>query len=350
MRYDVFLSAVFLLTVCMISQVIGDLTSIRPGGTVFLGEERLDITASGVIDGDQIGWWAPGSKIMEEPTELVTISSPDSFYVSPSQFDGKEGLWYTWPGKNPVFNVKNPKISVRVYDETSDFDATGKWVPRGDSIGFRISSNVYEANSRGGTDGQVDIVLTSPQGGKYSSVSGPSGSFSLEGIPLTSSLTSTGPVWSTGGEDSGTWKIRGEVSMNRIKDNLPDIGEGVSETIDVLIQNENPLIKKDVAIQVGEIPSEKITPAQATTRPTKKPTPPITPVVTTPTPVPQVNTTPVQTVTTVLSTPSPTPEPTVLQTTAQIQTQAPVPTRSPAGIITVLGAVLIIFLVRRTYP
>ena len=158
------------------SQASGDLRTISPGGTVFLGEEGLDISATGVMNGGQIGWWAPGSSRSSDPTELMTVSSPDSFYVSPSAFSGKEGLWYSWPEGSPVFQVKRPQVSVRVYDETADFDATGKWIPRGDAVSFRISSNVYEANSRGGPDGQVDIVLTSPEGAKYSSVSGPSGS------------------------------------------------------------------------------------------------------------------------------------------------------------------------------
>ena len=88
------------------SQASGDLRTISPGGTVFLGEEGLDISATGVMNGGQIGWWAPGSSRSSDPTELMTVSSPDSFYVSPSAFSGKEGLWYSWPEGSPVFQVK----------------------------------------------------------------------------------------------------------------------------------------------------------------------------------------------------------------------------------------------------
>ncbi|NLV27990.1 MAG: DUF3821 domain-containing protein [Methanomicrobiales archaeon] len=343
MNANLHILLVLLLLLGIVIPCSGDLTAIRQGGTVFLGEENLDITASGMVNGDRIGWWAPGSSVSSEPTDVITISSPDSFYVSPSSFSGKEGLWYSWPNKIPVFNVKSPKVSVRVYDETAGFDATGKWVPRGDAVSFRISSNVYEANSRGGTAGQADIVLISPQGAKYSSVSGPLGSFSLEKIPLTSSLTSTGPVWNTGGADGGTWKIRAEISMNRIKDNLPDVGQGISETVEILIQNTNPLIKSDVAVELGEktttsVPVREYTPVvtqirttvpnqdfpSKTPEQTKQPTPEIT-----------VQQTPIV--------PMVTPEEIPLQTTPMESPALPVPTQSPGGIITALGACLFFF-------
>ena len=328
-------------------QVHADLKTIGPGGTVFLGEEGLDISATGVMDGGQIGWWAPGSSRTSDPTELMTVSSPESFYVSPSAFSGKEGLWYSWPEGSPIFQVKRPQVSVRAYDETADFDATGKWVPRGDAVSFRISSNVYEANSRGGPDGQVDIVLTSPEGAKYSSVSGPSGSFSLSGIPLTSSLTSTGPVWSTGGVTVGTWKVQAELSMNRIKDNMPETGAGISAPVDILIQNVNPLIKSPVAIEIGTPEPDRTPIVTQTTVPAYS-----APVTKPPTPVQTMQTlmqTPVPT-----STPVPTPTYTLVQTMEPTpvktpeSTPVPEPTKSPLSIISIIGAGLVLMVLRRS--
>lgn len=328
-------------------QVHADLKTIGPGGTVFLGEEGLDISATGVMDGGQIGWWAPGSSRSSDPTELMTVSSPESFYVSPSAFSGKEGLWYSWPEGSPIFQVKRPQVSVRAYDETADFDATGKWVPRGDAVSFRISSNVDEANSRGGPDGQVDIVLTSPEGAKYSSVSGPSGSFSLSGIPLTSSLTSTGPVWSTGGVTVGTWKVQAELSMNRIKDNMPETGAGVSAPVDILIQNVNPLIKSPVAIEIGTPEPDRTPIITQTTVPAYS-----APVTKPPTPVQTMQTlmqTPVPT-----STPVPTPTYTLVQTMEPTpvktpeSTPVPEPTKSPLSIISIIGAGLVLMVLRRS--
>ncbi|MCA1915538.1 DUF3821 domain-containing protein [Methanospirillum hungatei] len=346
MKYS--LTGLFSLLIFLfcVSQVNADLRTISPGGTVFLGEEGLDISATGVMNGGQIGWWAPGSSRSSDPTELMTVSSPDSFYVSPSAFSGKEGLWYSWPEGSPVFQVKRPQVSVRVYDETADFDATGKWIPRGDAVSFRISSNVYEANSRGGPDGQVDIVLTSPEGAKYSSVSGPSGSFSLSGIPLTSSLTSTGPVWSTGGVTVGTWTVQAELSMNRIKDNMPDLGAGISVPVEVLIQNVNPLIKAPVAIEIGTPEPDRTPIVTQTTGPAYS------------TPVTKPAT-PVQTLETQIQTPAPafTPVPTPTSTTEHTieptpvktpeSTPVPEPTKAPLGILSIIGAGFVLMVLRR---
>ncbi|HOL41373.1 MAG TPA: DUF3821 domain-containing protein [Methanospirillum sp.] len=339
---------VFLLAVMMcIIHAHADIRTIMPGDTVFLGEEGLDISATGIPDGGQIAWWAPGTARNEEPADIITVSSPDSFYVSPSEFSGKEGLWYSWPDRSLVFQVKRPQVSVRVYDETADFDATGKWIPRGDMVSFRISSNVYEANAWGGPEGNVDIVLISPEGAKYSSVSGPSGSFSLTGIPLTSSLTSTGPVWSTGGATVGTWTVQAELSMNRIKDNMPDIGAGVSAPVEILIQNVNPLIKQPVAIEVGtpapdKTPKVMPTTVTAYTAPVTKPPTPIQPLQTlmqipapTFTPVPTPTYTMVQTM-----------EPTPVKTPES--TPAPEPTKSPLSVLSIIGAGLVLMVLRKT--
>ena len=232
----------FIILILLISPAISGSSVITPGGTVFVGEDGLDISASGVETGGQIGWWAPGSIRSNPPTDLFTVSSPSEFYVSPSSFEDMQGMWYTWPGGNNVFNVKIPSLEIRVYDATRDFDATEKWIPKGDTASFKIESNLYEAAKRSSNTGQIDIILISPQGSKYSSVSGPAGAYSLEGIHLTSSLTSTGPVWNTGDADKGTWVVQAEASLNNIKDNYPVEGGGVSVPVRVLIQSVNPLI------------------------------------------------------------------------------------------------------------
>lgn len=344
-----------LVVICIVLLLMGicqagtGMNIIAPGGTVFLGEEGLDISAAKVYDGSRIGWWAPGSSRSNEPTEIISITSPNSYYISPSLFSGKEGLWYLWPEGNPVFQVKKPQISLRIHDETADFDATGKWVPRGDAISFKISSNVYEANSRGGSGGQADIVLTSPEGAKYSSVSGPSGSFSLSGIPLTSSLTSTGPVWSTGGAAVGTWTIQAELSMNRIKDNIQEIGIGISAPVNVLIQNVNPLIKSPVAVNI-ETPSKEVIPVPTKTENPSVSVPVTKPAKLIPTQKTQItqSPTPELTLTQVPSVASTSPvtiDPTPIDT--PVSTPVPVKTQTPLGIAPIIGTFLILIFLRR---
>lgn len=223
--------------------VQADIRSVPPGGTVFIGEEQLDISAAGISPGSQIAWWAPGTSLEEVPADIITVSEPARFSAMSSSFSGKEGIWYSLAEKEPVIKIKQPRISIRISDTTSDFDASGKWFPRGHLASFQVETNLYELRSRSGVSGApVDIIIQSPGGAEYSAVSGPAGSFSLIGIPVSSSQYDTGPVWNTGGTDSGTYSIHAECTANRINSNNGDPGAAVSRTITTLIQDVNPLI------------------------------------------------------------------------------------------------------------
>lgn len=263
----------------LFSPVLADIKTVPPGGTVFIGEENLDISGSGVSSGSQIAWWAPGTSLDETPSDTMTVSNPARFSALGATFSGKEGIWYTLATKTPVLKIKQPKLKVKIRDTTSDFDATGKWLPRGHLASFQIESNLYEIRSRGDISGApVDIIITTPTKSEYSAVSGPSGSNSLKGIPVSSSLYDTGPVWNTGGTDSGTYTIQAKCTANNLDSNSVDPGTGVSEPITVLIQDINPLSKsgRQVEIETGsnstsngekitQIPTIKATPSQTKT-------------------------------------------------------------------------------------
>jgi hypothetical protein len=232
--------------------VQADIRTVPPGGTVFIGEENLDISESGISSGDQLAWWAPGTSLMETPTDTVTVTSPAHFSAPGSSFLEKEGIWYSLREKTPVLKIKQPKLRVKISDTTSDFDATGKWLPRGHLASFQIESNLYELRTRAGVPGgPVDIRITSPEKSDYSAVSGPQGSFSLTGIPVTSALYDTGPVWNTGGLDSGTYTIQAKGTANELDSNSAAPGTGVSEPITVLIQDINPLSGSGRGVAIG---------------------------------------------------------------------------------------------------
>jgi hypothetical protein len=225
--------------------VQADIRSVPPGGTVFTGEEQLDISAAGISPGSQIAWWAPGTSLEETPADTVTVSNPSSFSVMSSSFSGREGIWYSLAEKTPVMKVKLPRMNLRISDSTSDFDATGKWLPRGHLASFQIETNMYELHNRPGVSGApVDIIIKSPEEASYSAITSPAGSFSLTGIPVSSALYDTGAVWNTGGIDSGIYSIRAECTANRINLNNAEPGAGVSPVITVQIQDVNPLIKE----------------------------------------------------------------------------------------------------------
>jgi len=219
------------------------LQDVPPGETVFIGEEQLDISASGIGAGSQIAWWAPGTSVEDVPADVVTISNPSSFSALSSSFSGREGIWYSLSDKTPVLKIKDPRVHLRVYDTSHGFEATDKWIPRGDLVSFQIETNLHEIGNRGdGAGAPFDIIIRSPTGSEYSAVSGPSGSFSLTGIPIRSSSYDSGPVWYTGDADIGTYEVRAECTANRINDNNADPGAAVSQAVSVLIQGTNPLI------------------------------------------------------------------------------------------------------------
>lgn len=330
----------------------GDIKTVSPGGTAFIGEEQLDISATGISPGSQIAWWAPGTSLEETPADIVTVNDPTRFSVMSSTFAGKEGIWYSVSDKSPVLKIKEPKIRLKISDTTSDFDATGKWLPRGDIASFQIETNLYELRGRPGVQGApVDIKIRSPQGSEYSAVSGPSGSFSLTSIPVSSGLYDTGGVWNTGEADSGTYTITAECTANRLNSNNPGPGAGASEPITVLIQNVNPLISGEKQNEPertngqNSIVRNVSQPQEATDKVTSLPTEQQTtlqPVQNTTLNSSQVlNQTPATPITT---TPTLTPTTTLMPTNIPVE-PSPVPTRAvplPAA-LAVLGILCVVF-------
>lgn len=356
--YSVILPICIILTMAWYVQA--DIKTVPPGGTVFIGEEQLDISASGIGPGGQIAWWAPGTSLVETPADTVTVADPTRFSVFSSSFLGKEGIWYSLSGKTPILKIKQPQLKVRISDTTSDFDATGKWLPRGHLASFQIETNLYELRSRTGVTGApIDIIIRSPQGGEYTAVSGPAGTFSLTGIPVSSALYDTGGIWNTGGSDSGTYTIRAECTANRLNSNNPDPGAGISETITVLIQDVNPLISGSDTQKKRETPPTGISPAGQTRNATPQPVS-TTPQTKTPAPVESAQPvqkpgTPVKVDQTISPArpatsatqplPSSTPTPVSSQVPVAPTTQEPSPTR-PAPLPAILGVLAILYITR----
>ena len=63
--------------------------------------------------------------------------------------------------KAPVLKIKQPRLNLRISDTTSDFDATGKWLPRGHLASFQVETNLYELRNRPGISGApIDIIVS----------------------------------------------------------------------------------------------------------------------------------------------------------------------------------------------
>ncbi len=138
---------------------------INQGDDVFIGEQNLNVTAA-VAGNPKIAWFASGTNPNTDvPNSVIDVGSATAFYIAPASFVGKTGNWYRWNGANQglAFNVVDPSIEIKVWDQNSQKDVTGKSVPAGNIENFRIESNLYSIANRAGynpaTDGQVTIKV-----------------------------------------------------------------------------------------------------------------------------------------------------------------------------------------------
>jgi len=319
MKYSISGCIAVLACILMVLPAAGALNTIPPGGTVFIGEQGLDVTATGVTSGSNIAWYGPGGSVSDVPQATVSVPDASSLYIIPATFQGKTGPWFTQPANNLAFYVNDPTIGIRVIDYTAGFtlSPSAYWLPVGDTAGFRIDTNLYTMANRPGVSGApITIKLNGPGGVQYSTVDG----YSLMNIPVSISPFETGGVWSTGSSlyARGDYTATAECNANSMKDNYDVVGRTVSEPASFLLSVTNPLI------------TSSITPTTVTTVPTTIPT-------TIPTTVP--TTAPPTTITTAPTTAPPTSVPTTAPPTTS-------PTTAPgfgiclAGIAAFVAAIV----------
>jgi hypothetical protein len=293
--------------------VTAEINTITTGATVFVGEDELDIT--GAMGGDlRIGWWASGAApATTSPDYSVQVSNPASFYVSPEEFGSHTGPWYrldTLGNVNGVaFTVVDPRLVLKVEDTTVGVDVTNKWVPTGDSVRFRIETNLIPISQRPGvTSVPITIKVQSPDGAVYTSLVDSSGtSTSTVDIPVTSTPYYTGSIWDTGRIDlypAGNYTLWAECNVNFMNDRYDVAGKTISVEVSLLNQVDNPLISTTTPTPA---PTTQIPTTQVTISPTTQPT-------TVPPTVTATPSTPVPTVLTTVPSVTPSPSPTQTET------------------------------------
>ena len=311
----------------LIGPVTGAINTITAGATVFVGEDELDIT--GAIGGDsRLGWWASGAApATSSPDYSVSVSNPANFYISPEEFGSHTGPWYrldTLGNLNgAAFTVVDPSLVLKVEDTTVGIDVTNKWVPSGDSVRFRIETNLIPISQRPGVSSvPVTIKVQSPDGAVYTSLVDSAGmSTSTVDIPVTSTPYYTGSIWDTGRMDlypAGNYTVWAECNVNFMNDRYDVAGKTISQEVSLLNQVDNPLI--------------------STTTPTATPTTRI--------PTTQMTIIPTTQSTTVIITATPTtPVPTVMTTVPPV-TLSPSPTQTAApGFEAILASAAILAVV-----
>jgi hypothetical protein len=303
----------------LINPVFAAITTIRPGETVFLGEQGLDITLA--MEGDtQIGWWASAAVIATtSPDGSVSVSNPASFSVSPNLFGTKTGVWYhlkpSGQANGTAFNVADPQLDIKVWDTTVNVDVTDTWVSTDDELQFRINSNLVPITQRSGvTSVPITIKVQSPSGAVFSSLISKSGATKdIVDYPVTTTPENTGSIWGTSNRATyppGTYTIWAECNVNSMKDYYDVAGKTVSRKVSLLNQDQNPLIRNKEYVtnpttQITLAPTTKIITTALTTASTTLQTPPPTSAV--PTVLPVTTAAMTEIPTTPLPTPTPTP-------------------------------------------
>ena len=157
-----------LLAVLPVSALTLNATNISKSGTVFVGESGLNITET-VRPRDPLAWNPYGAKQLiawfpstaqtgaTTPEKVIDVTvTMASFYVNPADFATRTGNWYCWsesPGTaiqnvNLAFMVADPQMDVKVWDLVQNTDVTGKSVPTGQNLTFRIETNTYTVSAR----------------------------------------------------------------------------------------------------------------------------------------------------------------------------------------------------------
>jgi len=236
------------------------LNKVSQGGDVFLGEKNLDVSAA-AGDAKQIAWWQPGTNSdTEQPADIESLTDPTTFYVSPDIFVGKTGIWYQWNGTTKgatAFNVKEPSLSLRVWDSTAGEDISGKAIPVGNYANFIVETNMQSISTRAGyaaADGPFTIKVKTADGGVYQELVGNNGkAWSLatqtvdkqlwywvgEGNDHSKYAKNDG--WNTAAEDkynnrlykAGVYTVWVECNANKMKDQYkaPDGSDYTGKTI-----------------------------------------------------------------------------------------------------------------------
>jgi hypothetical protein len=169
------------------AHVFANGTVINQGATIFIGEEGLNVTHAmnqayysslvGLVGTPvennspintlytRIGWWASAADLYttatSKPIDLGVNGRYKMMTVAPADFVGYTGNWYLIDNSDHVvreytspagtgnailvFIVADPSLDLKIWDYNQNTDVTGKSVPQGEKLGFRIDTNMYPA-------------------------------------------------------------------------------------------------------------------------------------------------------------------------------------------------------------
>jgi PGF-CTERM protein len=197
---------------------------------------------------------------------------------------GKTGNWYRWNGamaEGVAFSVKEPSLKLKIWDATTNSDITGKAVPVGSFVNFRVETNMMQIPYRPGytaADGAFTIKVKTQDGGVYTNLVGSNGAeLALTKLTVDQQVWywvgkgndhtqyPSNDGWDTGAVDrygnrvykAGTYTAWVETNVNSVKDNYvaPDgsayTGKTISATQSVTIATDQVRIEanKDTVVR-----------------------------------------------------------------------------------------------------
>jgi trimeric autotransporter adhesin len=140
--------------------------NIKPGATVFLGEEGLNITNAMDVY-STLGYWGAGADI-STTSPLTTISTNgrlNSFSITTAEFGGYVGSWYRVDTlghpQGLAFTVADPRITVSIRNANTDDSVDGKTVGLGTDVTFKIDTNVILNDKRADTTASTSAPVSS---------------------------------------------------------------------------------------------------------------------------------------------------------------------------------------------
>jgi len=270
----------FVLMAVMPVSAVTNGSIINQSATIFIGEAGLNVThalnmatpaMAATLDGiptqTTIGWWASAAQLnASAPTKTIDLGTGaryKSMTVEQSDFVGYTGNWYSMidgtKTSGIVFSVADPSLVLAVWDFQQANDVTGKSVPQGEHLGFKISTNMYSAvdgryrfnpfpyntsvpeTVNALTDGYITIKVKDANGATYNALQVNS---TTSATPITASLlkqfvntqpwyfVSESTYWATDALDFnnqylypvGTYTAWAESTLNGMKDNYKNAG------------------------------------------------------------------------------------------------------------------------------
>jgi len=292
--------------------------NINAGATIYLGEEKLDITPTGLIDNSVVGYWASAAVLSTTaPDKQATITKPADFVVSPTLFaTGTQSAdWYNVscvrvaaPADIPAclaFRVADPSLDVTVWAPAIAADVTGKSVTKGTVLQFGIKTNQYSAldaskrwpvvgNSV--SDGYIDLKVKGDAGGVYTNLyTDTSGVVRLSAINVSAQPYTWGTAmldadtaaggnpgyptfaWDTGAVNNGqpvylagAYSIWGESLLNNVKEGYKDASGAyytgktisamktvtlVSDSVKITVNKDSVVRSKQFSVTITGRPS-----------------------------------------------------------------------------------------------